>query len=59
MDLLAEPDVLNEILSIAFQDNKDQNKNLLPKDTTTQKVQLLKHWTQMNGCIFKPVSSFY
>ncbi|RNA09819.1 sorting nexin-14 isoform X1, partial [Brachionus plicatilis] len=53
LDSLAEPDSINKILSKLFQ---NRSKNDQQNDSNKREnVQLLKHWCQMNGRIFKSI----
>jgi len=56
LDSLAEPDTLNKLIINII---KSLNEEAIVKKTSTNipKVQLLKHWCQMNGCIYKSIQT--
>ncbi len=53
IDICAEPDTLNRMLLRVYQSHRE-NKTI-PDIENKKYVQILKHWTQMNGLIFKSV----
>jgi hypothetical protein len=55
LDKLAEPDTLNKLtISIIKSHNEDKN-SIKKNESKMSQVQLLKHWCQMNGCIYKSI----
>ena len=55
LDIIAEPDSINKLIKHIVENRNDKiDSNSMNE---TQGVQLLKHWTKMNGCIFKSVNS--
>ncbi len=53
LDIIAEPDSINKLIKHIVENRNDEiDINIKIK----QRVQLLKHWTKMNGCIFKSVT---
>ncbi len=52
LDILAEPDTINKLI---IQIIKNHNEEKTVKNIERSRVQVLKHWCQMNGCIFKSV----
>lgn len=56
LDSLAEPISMNKILAKLFQIEKNcSEKSFNSKENSLVHVQLLRHWCQMNGRIFKSV----
>ena len=53
LDILAEPDTINKLI---IQIIKNHNEEKISKNIEHSSVQVLKHWCQMNGCIFKSVN---
>lgn len=51
LDIIAEPDSINKILIKIFEKSEIINIDLSAKPQL--KVQILKHWCLMNGCIYK------
>ena len=60
LDVIAEPDSLNKlIIHIVKSHNEKHNRpQLNEQNLSTKRVQVLKHWCKMNGCIFKSVIIF-
>jgi len=55
LDKLAEPNTINKlIINIIKSHNEDKN-SLKKHESQIGVVQLLKHWCQMNGCIYKSI----
>ena len=53
LDIIAEPDSINKLIKHIVENRND--KNNFNDSAKIQRVQLLKHWSKMNGCIFKSV----
>ena len=64
MDSIAKPDTINKlIINIIKNHNEHEQLRTMHLDSAVNgnlpNVQLLKHWSQMNGTIFKSVFLIY
>lgn len=55
LDIIAEPDSINKILTKIFESNEPVDNSLQAKKHL--QVQVLKHWCMMNGCIYKSIKA--
>ena len=56
LDMLADPEVINNIIFTLVADDPSTTSTPVLATGSTN-VQLLKHWSQMNGCIFKSIQA--
>ena len=58
LDVISKPQTINKLITNIF----SESETFLSKDMLNSKnqnsIQLLKHWSQMNGYIFKSVRNF-
>lgn len=57
LDILAEPEVMNHILVKIFEASEHVEVEVEAAMDDDKRVQILKHWCLMNGCIFKSIKS--
>lgn len=56
LDVLAEPDTINKLIINIIKNHNQASKKEI-EDRNGNDVQLLKHWCQMNGYIFKSIQA--
>ncbi len=57
LDIIAEPDSINKLIIKIIENYYEiENKPTIDEYSRTNQVQLLKHWCQMNGHIFRSVN---
>jgi hypothetical protein len=60
LDILAEPQFINKLIISLVEKHHEHSDSSSAKDLThSSSVELLKHWCNMNGSIFKTVRFFY
>lgn len=58
LDVVARPETINRLITNILSDSESiiMKKSKYGNESFDQ-TQLLKHWAQMNGCIFKPIQT--